>query len=76
MDGASKFVQGDAVAGLLITGINLVGGLIVGVVSGLTVAQAAETFSILSIGDALVSQIPALLISTAARHRGHQVGDR
>ena len=66
MDGASKFVQGDAIAGLLITGINLVGGLVVGVSSGLDVGQAAETFSILSIGDALVSQIPALLISTAA----------
>ncbi len=66
MDGASKFVQGDAIAGLLITGINLIGGLIVGVTSGLGVGEAAETFSILSIGDALVSQIPALLISTAA----------
>ncbi len=66
MDGASKFVQGDAIAGLLITGINLVGGLVIGVVSGLGVGEAAETFSILSIGDALVSQIPALLISTAA----------
>jgi flagellar biosynthesis protein FlhA len=59
-------VQGDAVAGLLITGINLVGGLVVGVASGLSVGEAAETFSVLSIGDALVSQIPALLISTAA----------
>jgi flagellar biosynthesis protein FlhA len=66
MDGASKFVQGDAVAGLLITGINLVGGLIIGVVRGMEIAKAAETFSVLSVGDALVSQIPALLISSAA----------
>lgn len=66
MDGASKFVHGDAVAGLLITGINLIGGLILGVVSGMDLAKAGETFSILSVGDALVSQIPALLISTAS----------
>lgn len=66
MDGASKFVHGDAIAGLLITGINLLGGLIVGVASGLDMAQAVETFSILTIGDALVAQIPALLISTAS----------
>ena len=66
MDGASKFVHGDAVAGLLITFINLVGGLLIGIASGLDIAHAAETFSILSVGDALVSQIPALLISTAS----------
>jgi flagellar biosynthesis protein FlhA len=66
MDGASKFVQGDAIAGLMITGINLVGGLILGVVAGMDMATAAETFSVLSVGDALVSQIPALLISSAA----------
>ena len=66
MDGASKFVQGDAVAGLLITGINLVGGLIIGVARGMELSKAAETFSVLSVGDALVSQIPALLISSAA----------
>jgi flagellar biosynthesis protein FlhA len=66
MDGASKFVKGDAIAGLLITAINLVGGLMIGLANGMTLASAAETFSILSIGDALVSQIPALLISTAA----------
>lgn len=66
MDGASKFVKGDAIAGLLITAINLVGGLLIGLANGLTLAVAAETFSILSIGDALVSQLPALLISTAA----------
>jgi len=66
MDGASKFVKGDAVAGLLITGINLIGGLLLGVSAGLDVAAAAETFSILSVGEALVSQMPSLLISTAA----------
>jgi flagellar biosynthesis protein FlhA len=66
MDGASKFVHGDAVAGLLITAINLVGGLILGVVAGMDVGKAAETFSVLSVGDALVSQIPALLVSAAA----------
>lgn len=66
MDGASKFVKGDAIAGLLITAINLIGGLLIGLANGLTLAVAAETFSILSVGDALVSQLPALLISTAA----------
>ncbi len=66
MDGASKFVHGDAIAGLLITGINLLGGLVVGVMSGLDLSKAVETFSILTIGDALAAQIPALLISTAS----------
>jgi flagellar biosynthesis protein FlhA len=67
MDGASKFVRGDAIAGLVITGINIVGGLIVGMAQhGLTAGDAAATFVLLSIGDGLVSQIPALLISTAA----------
>ncbi len=66
MDGASKFVKGDAIAGLLITFINLVGGLMIGLAHGMTLANAAETFSILSVGDALVAQMPALMISTAA----------
>ncbi len=66
MDGASKFVKGDAIAGLLITAINLVGGLLLGVAAGLELTDAAESFSILSVGDALVSQMPALMISTAA----------
>src|SRR6186713_866606 len=66
MDGASKFVKGDAIAGILITAINLVGGLMIGLSRGMTLESAAETFSILSVGDALVSQIPSLLISTAA----------
>ncbi|MGC3998700.1 MAG: flagellar biosynthesis protein FlhA [Anaeromyxobacter sp.] len=67
MDGASKFVRGDAVAGLAITGINIVGGLLAGVLRDhLSLAQAAETFTLLTVGDGLVSQMPALLISTAA----------
>ncbi len=66
MDGASKFVKGDAIAGLLITAINLLGGLLIGLSNGMTMSAAAETFSVLSVGDALVSQIPALLISTAS----------
>ncbi len=66
MDGASKFVQGDAVAGLLITGLNLTAGLILGVMRGMDLAKAAETFSILTVGDALASQLPALLVSSAS----------
>ncbi len=67
LDGASKFVKGDAVAGLLITGLNIVMGLIVGtVVHGLPLAQAFETYAILTVGDGLVSQIPAVIISVAA----------
>jgi flagellar biosynthesis protein FlhA len=66
MDGASKFVHGDAVAGILISAINLIGGLLLGLSTGMDLSQAIETFSILSVGDALVSQIPALLISTAS----------
>jgi flagellar biosynthesis protein FlhA len=66
MDGASKFVRGDAMAGLMITGINLVGGIIIGVVqSGMEFSEAAGAYS-LTIGDGLVSQIPALIISVAA----------
>ncbi len=66
MDGASKFVHGDAVAGLLIMAINLIGGLILGIMRGMDVGRAAETFSVLSVGDALASQVPALLISAAS----------
>jgi flagellar biosynthesis protein FlhA len=67
MDGASKFVRGDAVAGLLITFINVIGGIIVGVAQNdLSFADAAETYTILTVGDGLVSQIPALIVSTAA----------
>lgn len=67
MDGASKFVRGDAIAGLLIMAINLIGGLIIGIVQhNMTFAQAGETYTLLTIGDGLVAQIPALIISTAA----------
>lgn len=66
MDGASKFVRGDAIAGILITVINIIGGLFIGLSQGMTVAQAGETFTRLTIGDGLVSQLPALLISVAA----------
>lgn len=67
MDGASKFVKGDAVAGLLITGINIAGGIVIGVAQrGLSLGDAATTYTILTVGDGLVTQIPALIISTAA----------
>ncbi|MDB5689657.1 MAG: flhA, partial [Sphingomonas bacterium] len=67
MDGSSKFVKGDAVAGVLILVVNVVGGLILGVVShGLSVGEAARTYILLAIGDALVAQVPALLLSIAA----------
>jgi flagellar biosynthesis protein FlhA len=67
MDGSSKFVKGDAIAGLLILGINIIGGLILGTVShGMAVGDAAQTYVLLSIGDALVAQIPSLLLSIAA----------
>ncbi|MBI4530110.1 MAG: FHIPEP family type III secretion protein, partial [Candidatus Latescibacteria bacterium] len=67
MDGASKFVRGDAVAGLLITVINVVGGFTIGVLQkGMTLAEALGTYTILTIGDGLVAQIPALILSTAA----------
>ncbi|MGC5771469.1 flagellar biosynthesis protein FlhA [Paenibacillus pabuli] len=67
MDGASKFVKGDAIASIIILLINLIGGFIIGMtVHGLSFADALSTYSVLTIGDGLVSQIPALLISTAA----------
>ena len=67
MDGASKFVKGDAIAGLLITGINILGGIFIGVVQrGLPIADAASTYTILTVGEGLVAQIPALIVSTAA----------
>ena len=67
MDGASKFVRGDSIASIITTGINLVGGLIIGIVQhNMAVGQAAQTYTILTIGDGLVGQIPALLVSTAA----------
>ncbi len=67
MDGASKFVRGDAIAGLLIVAINIVGGIIIGVAQkGMSFTDASQTFTVLSVGDGLVSQMPALIISTAA----------
>lgn len=67
MDGASKFVRGDAIAGILIMVINVIGGLLVGVLQhGLDLGKAAESYTLLTIGDGLVAQIPALVISTAA----------
>jgi flagellar biosynthesis protein FlhA len=67
MDGAAKFVRGDAIAGLLITFINVVGGMIIGVAQkGISFSQAADTYTRLTVGDGLVTQIPALIVSTAA----------
>ena len=67
MDGSSKFVKGDAVAGLLILAANIIGGLILGPVShGMTIGDAAHTYVLLAIGDALVAQIPSLMLSIAA----------
>ena len=66
MDGASKFVKGDAIAGIIITIINVVGGLVIGVIQmNMSIADALQTYTLLTVGDGLVSQIPALLISTA-----------
>jgi flagellar biosynthesis protein FlhA len=67
MDGASKFVRGDAVAGILITGVNILGGLAIGMLQfDMTLAEAASTYTLLTIGDGLVSAIPSLLISVGA----------
>jgi flagellar biosynthesis protein FlhA len=67
MDGAAKFVRGDAIAGLIITSINIVGGLAIGLLRhGMAFSDAANTFTTLTVGDGLVTQIPALLVSTAA----------
>ncbi len=67
MDGASKFVRGDAIAGILITVINIIGGIIIGVAQNdMSFSDAARTFTLLTVGDGLIAQIPALIISTAA----------
>ncbi|MGE0510457.1 MAG: flagellar biosynthesis protein FlhA [Acidimicrobiia bacterium] len=67
MDGASKFVKGDAIAGLVITMVNLVGGFLIGVVQkGMPIGEAVTTYSLLTVGDGLVAQIPALLVSISA----------
>ena len=67
MDGASKFVRGDAIAGILILAVNVIGGIVIGVAQkGQSIGDAAQTYTVLSIGDGLVAQIPALLVSTGA----------
>ena len=67
MDGASKFVRGDAIAGLLITFINVIGGMIIGIAQqGMPFAEAGRSYTLLTVGDGLVTQIPALIVSTAA----------
>ena len=67
MDGASKFVRGDAIAGLLVVFINIIGGMIIGIAQqGMPFADAARTYTLLTVGDGLVTQIPALIVSTAA----------
>ncbi len=67
MDGASKFVRGDAIAGLLITFINVIGGIIIGTMQmGISLAEAGHSYTVLTVGDGIVSQIPALIVSTAA----------
>ncbi len=66
MDGASKFVRGDAIAAVIITVINLIGGIIIGLLHNMPISQALKTYSVLTVGDGLVSQIPALIIATAS----------
>jgi len=67
MDGASKFVRGDAIAGLLVVLINVIGGMVIGIIQqGLTFAEAAHAYTLLTVGDGLVTQVPALIVSTAA----------
>ena len=67
MDGASKFVRGDAIAGLLVTFINVIGGMIIGIAQqGLSFSEAAHSYTVLTVGDGLVTQVPALIVSTAA----------
>src|SRR6201991_1837721 len=75
MDGASKFVRGDAMAGILILFINIIGGFVIGVVQhGLSAGEAADSYILLAVGDALVAQIPGLLISVAAAMVVSRVG--
>src|SRR3954452_24825111 len=67
MDGASKFVRGDAIAGLLVVFINIIGGMVIGIAQqGLSFAEAGRTYTLLTVGDGLVTQVPALIVSTAA----------
>ncbi len=66
MDGASKFIRGDAKAGIIITAVNIIGGIAMGYSNGMTIAEAIRTYSVLSIGDGLVSQIPSVIISISS----------
>ena len=66
MDGASKYVRGDAIAGLIITSVNIIGGMIIGMSQGRSIGEAAQLYTLLTIGDGLMSQIPALIIATTA----------
>ncbi|HLG30554.1 MAG TPA: flagellar biosynthesis protein FlhA, partial [Candidatus Brocadiales bacterium] len=66
MDGAAKFVTGDTIAGIIITFINIIGGIVLGMMRGMPMAEAGHTYTILTIGDGLVSQIPSLIIATSA----------
>ncbi|MCS6866409.1 MAG: flagellar biosynthesis protein FlhA [Gemmataceae bacterium] len=66
MDGASRFVRGDAIAAIIITAINLIGGFIIGLTQGMPLAEAIRTYSVLTVGDGLVTQIPALITATAS----------
>jgi flagellar biosynthesis protein FlhA len=66
MDGASKFIRGDAIASLIIVAVNLIGGFVVGMIKGLTPQQSITTYAILAVGDGLVTQIPAVMVSTAS----------
>jgi flagellar biosynthesis protein FlhA len=66
MDGASKFIRGDAIAGLIIVGVNLIGGFLMGLTRGMTAAESVKQYSILAVGDGLVTQIPAVIIATAS----------
>ena len=67
MDGASKFVRGDAIAGIIIVMVNIIGGLIIGILQqGMSIADAAKTYTLLTVGEGLVTQVPALIVSTAA----------
>jgi flagellar biosynthesis protein FlhA len=76
MDGASKFVRGDAIAGLLVVFINIIGGMIIGIAQqGLSFADAAHSYTILTVGDGLVTQLPALIVSTATGLLVSKAGD-
>ncbi|MFW6118986.1 MAG: flagellar biosynthesis protein FlhA [Planctomycetota bacterium] len=66
MDGATKYVRGDAIAGIVIVCVNIIGGIVIGLTKGMSVGQAIQTYAILTVGDGLVSQIPAVIMSTSA----------